>query len=267
MVEIYSEVPSRASILWPVRSWDGSAAQGAPALPAGHAHVYAIQLDIHRLELDPFLGVLDRAELERAERFHFERDRRRYIAGRGMLRTILGRYLGIPARRVAFTYGAAGKPALAPELAGSGLYFNLAHSEDLALMALTRDAAIGVDVEQIRVLEDFDELVARFFSAREHAAFDRLKPEEKPSAFFNLWTRKEAWLKATGEGIAHSLNRVEVTFLPGEPAGLLSLPADRNEASEWELHDLMPASGFAAALATAKTGVQLECRECVARYE
>jgi 4'-phosphopantetheinyl transferase len=148
-----------------------------------------------------------------------------------------------------FEYGPNGKPKLAAPLVESRVFFNLAHSEDLGLIALTRLGPIGIDVEQIRPVTDADELVTRFFSSRETALFQTLPTSQKNTAFFNLWTRKEAWLKATGEGIAHSLNRVEVTFLPGEPAQLLGLPETPGLKSDWALRELTPATGFVGAVA------------------
>ena len=189
------------------------------------------------------------AERERAARFHFPRDRNRFIAGRGALRQILGRYLQTDPIKLQFTYGPHGKPALAQGAEESGLQFNLAHSGGLALLAVTRSGKIGVDLERVRALKDAEGLVTRFFCPREIAAFQGLPEDQKPAAFFNLWTRKEAWLKAIGEGIGHSLNRVEVSFLPGEPARLLTLPEGPHAAARWNLRDLAPAPGFAAALA------------------
>ncbi|HYG35495.1 MAG TPA: 4'-phosphopantetheinyl transferase superfamily protein, partial [Clostridia bacterium] len=133
------------------------------------------------------------------------------------------------------------------------------HSEDLALVAVTRAGMVGVDVERVRPIEDADELVARFFSPREAETFKGLPLDQKPVAFFNLWTRKEAWLKATGEGISRSLHRVEVSFLPGEPAQLQSLPEDLTQNKSWALHDLAPAHGYAGALAVSTTNAQLSC--------
>jgi 4'-phosphopantetheinyl transferase len=114
-------------------------------------------------------------------------------------------------------------------------------------------------VERVRALDDADELVARFFSPRETAAYRELPSDQRPIAFFNLWTRKEAWLKATGEGIAHSLNQVEVSFLPGEPTRLLRLPRASDALPNWNLHDLSPAPGFAAAVANTGTHTRLNC--------
>jgi 4'-phosphopantetheinyl transferase len=194
-------------------------------------------------------SLLAPGEAERAARFRFEGGRHRAIAGRGQLRAVLGRCLGADPAALEFSYGPHGKPALAGVWSGSGWHFNLAHSADLALLAVTRSGPVGVDVERLRPLADAGQLVSRFFSPREDAAFRPLPEDRKAAAFFRLWTRKEAWLKATGEGIAHSLDRVEVSFLPGEPARFLSLPEGPAALSRWRLHDLDCAPGFVAALA------------------
>jgi len=178
----------------------------------------------------------------------FETHRNRFITARAVLRSLLANYLDCAPEDLQFDYGANGKPALAGRLADSGLFFNLAHSEDLALIAVTRLGPIGVDIEQIRPISDVDELVGRFFSPRENALFQSVPADQKNIAFFNLWTRKEAWLKATGEGIAHSLSRIEVTFLPGEPASLLALPETSRSNSGWVLRELLPAPGFVGAI-------------------
>jgi 4'-phosphopantetheinyl transferase len=214
-------------------------------------HVWAATLNLTPAALAASSTTLCAAEIERANRFRLMRDRNRFVAGRGLLRVLLSRYLQIEPREVKFSYGTHGKPSLGKVFAGSGLCFNLAHSHNLALLAVTTAGPVGVDVERIDPMADTRPLVARFFSARESAAFDRLPTDLKPAAFFNLWTRKEAWLKATGEGISHLLDQVEVSFAPGAPARLLSLPGDGRTAEEWDLYDLSPAPGFAAALAIA----------------
>jgi 4'-phosphopantetheinyl transferase len=209
--------------------------------------------------LAKFHATLAPVERERAARFRFERDRNRFMVGRGALREILGHYLQIDPIKVEFIYGPHGKPLLADNGREGGWQFNLAHSDALALVGVTCAGNIGVDIERIRPVNDVDELVARFFCPREIAAFHALPEEQKPIAFFNLWTRKEAWLKATGEGIGHSLNRVEVAFLPGEAARLLSLPEGPHAGDYWTLHQLDPAPGFAAALAVRAADRTLAC--------
>jgi 4'-phosphopantetheinyl transferase len=158
-----------------------------------------------------------------------------------------------------FNCSANGKPALAGEFAGAGVHINLAHSEDLALVAVTRIGAIGVDVECIRPVREMDELVARFFSARETVLFQKLRLDEKATAFFNLWTRKEALLKATGEGIPRSLSLVEVSFLPGRPARLLAIGGDASKAAEWAVCNLSPAPGFIGAIAIKAQNLTVQC--------
>lgn len=158
-----------------------------------------------------------------------------------------------------FDYSSNGKPALAGEFVGAGVHFNLAHSEDLALVAVTRIGMVGVDVERVRVTKDADELVSRFFSPRESELFRKVPTEEKPAAFFNLWTRKEALLKATGEGITRSLSLVEVSFLPGEAARLQAVAGDTAKTKEWTLRELSPAPEFAGAVAIQAENVSVLC--------
>jgi 4'-phosphopantetheinyl transferase len=229
------------AIIWPMPP-------GKVALGAIDVHVWAVSLEPPAGFIPRCAAILSPDETERATHFRFDKHRNRFIVGRAILRSLLGRYLDCPPRQLEFVYGLHGKPALAGHFA-EALHYNLAHSEDLLLVAVTRIGAIGVDVEQIRAVSEADDLVERFFSPRENGLFKILSANEKNIAFFNLWTRKEAWLKATGEGIAHSLNRVEVTFLPGESAELLALPQHSDSNSNWVLRELIPAAGFIGALA------------------
>jgi 4'-phosphopantetheinyl transferase len=119
--------------------------------------------------------------------------------------------------------------------------------------------AVGVDVERIRAIKDAEDLVERFFSPRESRLFKKLPPEKRPAAFFNLWTRKEAMLKATGEGIGSALSSVEVSFLPGEPARLLAIGGDPSHALEWSLHDFAPVSGYVGAVAMRTGAMRVRC--------
>jgi 4'-phosphopantetheinyl transferase len=203
--------------------------------------------------------MLSAEELSRAARFHFEVHRNRFITGRALVRAVLGRYLGVEPTQVEFAYGPNGKPVLAGRFASAALHFNLAHSANLALLAVTAAGPIGVDLEHIRPLDDFEELVARFFSPRESAAFQALPPAQRPAAFYNLWTCKEALLKATGEGIASLLNRVELSVLPAAPVSLLALPAQFGVPNDWTIHELCPCREFAAALAVKATNISLQC--------
>lgn len=255
MVECISNPKCRAAQA-PLRLlWEDAPEHGV--LRPSEVQVWAVELD--RPENDPsiFEAVLSSDERERAGCYHFDLHRRRFIRGRAALRLLLGEYLGFRPEKLQFSYGSNGKPFLAGAAANK-LWFNVAHSDSLALIAFAEFAEVGVDVEFVRRLPDFDDLVNRFFSQRESACFGRLQDESKSVAFFNLWTRKEALLKATGDGICNALNRVEVTFLPHEPARLLALP-DNQETCNWTLCELAPAEGYAAAFAIERRDLQLKC--------
>lgn len=231
----------------------------APHLPGLRVvHVWAASLDLPVSNLTRFKETLSKNELARAARFRFEKDRSRYIAAHGFLRKLLGAYLSIPACELEFEHSAKGKPILAGPAAGSRTQFNLAHSDHLALVAIARDAPVGIDIERIRLLPDAEELVTRFFSERERLRFKTLPEEQRNIAFFNLWTRKEAWLKATGEGISTFLDQVEVEFVPGEPARLDRVPQGFSDISSWTICDLALEPGFAAAMATPVSGALVQ---------
>jgi 4'-phosphopantetheinyl transferase len=222
-------------------------------------HVWAFRLDQPTASLPGLADVLSSEERDRAAGFHFQRHRNQFIAARGLLRIILSRYLRRAPQRLQFGYGKYGKPELRTAPNAGAVQFNLAHSETLALLAITQTAPVGVDVERIRLVEDMDELVVRFFSARENAKFQELSSDQKSEAFFNLWTRKEAWLKATGKGIGQDLHRVEVSFLPGEAARLVRVPKRLEALGQWSLHDLHPAPDFIAAVAVPPECSRLSC--------
>ncbi len=189
--------------------------------------------------------VLSPLERDRAERFHFERDRRRFINAHGALRQILGGCLDRAPEKIQFNCGPRGKP----QVEDAGFEFNLAHAEDLAVVVISTVGRVGIDLEAVRQVPEMESLVRQFFSANEAGAFADLRTADKQEAFFNLWTRKEAWLKATGEGIAHRLAEVEVSFLPHDPPALTRLPPAMGEPSEWRLLSARPAPGFVLAAA------------------
>lgn len=184
-------------------------------------------------------------ELARASRFVFDVHRDRYLAGRLALRELLGRYLDRAPGDVRFAYGPYGKP----EVPGEALRFNVAHSDDLAVIGLTEDDRLGVDVERTRALRDIDSLAGTVFSAHELDVFRSLPPASKGQAFFNCWTRKEAFVKAVGEGLSHPLDAFDVTLRPGEEARLLQVEGSPARAAGWSLLDLRPMDGWAGAVA------------------
>lgn len=210
-------------------------------------HVWRAKLHRSAGEIEEFRGMLSPDEEQRSRRFYFDRDRHDFIVGRGILRSILSGYLNIKAEKIAFEYRDRGKPGVANP-GDRAIEFNVSHSNGLALYAVTRDRPIGIDVEYLRPLRDAEQLANRFFTPPEVAAIAALAPEKKQAAFFHAWTRKEAYLKATGEGLA-GLERVEVSVSPEMPAKLLSIGGDRQLASCWFLCDIHPHPAYLAALA------------------
>jgi 4'-phosphopantetheinyl transferase len=211
----------------------------------------AIEILVTRLDapaetVDGLSGLLSDAERRRASRLVFSRDRRRFIVARAWLRQLLGARLGTAPEDIELAYGSHGKPALGPRFASSDLRFNLSHREDLAACALVEGREIGVDIEAVRVMEDADQMAEQFFSTAEQTAFRTLEPAERPLGFFNCWTRKEAFVKAMGDGLSHPLDTFDVSLIPGEPAQLLRVG---NESGDrWRMMSFSPASGFVGAV-------------------
>jgi len=193
-------------------------------------------------------ALLSGVERQRANRFAFDRDRHRFIVARALLRRLLGARLGTRPEAVELVYGPHGKPALAPRHAPADLRFNLSHSEDLAAYAFAHGREIGVDVEAVRSMCDADAIAARFFSARENQTYLSLDSRDRPRGFFHCWTRKEAFIKALGDGLSCPLDRFDVSLAPGEPARILRLARAPGDGRRWRMESFAPAAGFVAAL-------------------
>lgn len=218
-------------------------------LSPDEVHVWCASLDQPITQIQMLSETLSPDERMRAERFHFEKDRSHFVVNKGMLRTILGRYLSVEPDKLQFCYEKHGKPALA-DISGNGrICFNSSRSGGLALYAFTRNREIGVDIEHIHDISEMGQIVERFFSKRERVVFRSLPESKKKEAFFNCWTRKEALVKAIGDGLYCSLDQFDVSLSPGEPAKLLRIKGDLKEVSRWSIQDLRPASEFAAACA------------------
>jgi 4'-phosphopantetheinyl transferase len=192
-----------------------------------------LDLVVARLDIPVSAEVLSNAERERAARFTSERDRRRFSVARATLRRLLAARLGVRAEEVELVYGEHGKPALGGRCADSGLRFNVSHCEDLAVYAFARGREVGIDVETVRWFADADDVAARFFSPAEYEEYAALDALDKPRGFFNCWTRKEAFLKAIGDGLNHPLQSFDVSRVGG-----------------WEIESFVPAPGFVAAVVT-----------------
>ena len=189
------------------------------------------------------MKTLSPEEKQRAERFHFARHRRRFAAARFFLRRLLAAYTGTVAERLRFSYGPQGKPALMD----ANLHFNLSHSGELAIVALTLSRPLGVDVERLRPVADALKIARRFFSASEQEALLQTAENKRNEAFMRCWTRKEAYIKAVGGGLRIALDSFDVTL--DQPPRFLSLQNDRNTALQWSLYHLEPGPGYIGALA------------------
>lgn len=213
-----------------IHLWNASLVQPAPVI----AH---------------FATLLSADEKTRAERFYFERDRARYIVGRGLLRKILGAYLGLDPAWIELRYGPYGKPALKVGDLNHTLEFNLAHSADRALYAFCWNRALGVDLEHVRPMENQDDFAAQIFAASESALITSLDADQKQQAFFTIWTCKEAFFKASGDGLTKPIADAEITVDVGGTASLLSIAGDPQQANGWRLETFQPAASYQAALA------------------
>jgi 4'-phosphopantetheinyl transferase len=214
-------------------------------LPLDEVHVWRGRLDLPAHTLHQFQRALSPDEIGRANRFVFEKDRRHFIAGRGLLRHILSRYLQVAPAEIEFSYSEFGKPELSPP---SSLRFNVSHSGGLALYAVGHHRKVGVDIEEMRSNIEFIDLAQSFFSPLECAMLHSVPDDLVQQAFFNCWTRKEAYMKATGDGLSLPLQCFDVSLIPGEAAALIELRHSRQEASQWSMQELCPGPEFAAAL-------------------
>ena len=225
-----------------VRALAGIAQRVSVTDPA--VEVWRVPLVGSAAELERLAMLLSRDEQMRAARFQFARDRNRYIAGRGMLRVLLGSYVDAAPSAIAFASNPHGKPALAD--ATLGVHFNLAHSGNLAMIAIARDRLPGVDIESMDREVDHDALAQRFFSAREFAELQSLPHAERNRAFLKCWTCKEAVAKAIGRGLSLPLDQIEVTVGANPPRVLHMTHGDANE---WTLHPVDAGSAYVATLA------------------
>jgi 4'-phosphopantetheinyl transferase len=230
-------------------------------LAGNEAHVWLIPLS-GQDDRDPSdFSPLSEDEVQRAHRFHFDRDRFRFIAARAAMRNILAQYLGTAAGELTFSYTPKGKPGLAPDFRKPALQFNLSHSRDFALLALTRHSRVGADIEFIDSERATGDIATRFFSPAEITTLEALPAVARVEAFFQCWTRKEAYLKALGAGLSVPLDSFDVAFGPGVPPALLRLADSSSAASPWTLYDIVAPPGYAAAVAVEGLDHQLQLRE------
>ena len=222
---------------------------GPVALRAGHVDLWRVSLDDHVADLSARRAVLTSQEAARADRFAFPENRDLYVLTRGRLRTLLGGFLDVAPRSVRLRLGERGKPELDGPHRAAGVWFNVAHSGRLGCIAITTEGPVGVDVERIRPDVATSGLAERFFSAPEVAALRRLSAPAQERAFFECWTRKEAYIKALGTGLAERLDRFAVSLGPGCPAELRWVADGPTEPPQWTVSDVDVDVGYVAAMA------------------
>jgi 4'-phosphopantetheinyl transferase len=222
-------------------------------------HVWRISLDRSHHALGELEALLSPGERRRARRFRFQIHRERFVVRRGALRCILGRYLGVAPADVALVEKDLEKPFVADAQRAGDVRFNLSHSGELALVAVARGREVGVDIEQARPEVAKERIPEQFFSRREVEVLRGLPQEHQVQGFFNCWTRKEAYVKAVGEGLSLPLDSFEVSLAPDEPAALLRTRPDPREAERWAMSALLTGPDYAAALVVEGQPTGLRC--------
>jgi 4'-phosphopantetheinyl transferase len=226
----------------------------APRARRDEVHLWRAPLRPPPEELEALARTLSAEERAQAGRFRFAEHRERFIAGRGIQRALLGRYLGVEPAALVFRSGVRGKPELDGPPAGSGIRFNVTNAGDLALFAVTLGREVGIDLEPLRPVPDARALAGSFFSAVEGEALAKVPDALLHAAFLNGWTRKEALIKAVGDGLSMPLDAFDVTLVPGEPALLLASRTPGLQPSRWTLHTVDAGPDWVAALVVEGTG-------------
>ena len=223
-------------------------------LPDDEVHVWRVSLDVSARQRGELEDSLSTEERERADRFKCDTHKHQFSATRGYVRKIIGGYLNESPADIQFSYSPQGKPVLAYPDTGGNFNFNVSHSHEVALFAFCLNRRVGVDIEQNRTISHADEMAERFFSPREYNAIRSLSPNEKQQTFLHFWTLKEAYLKATGEGLS-GLQHADI--FPGKPLTTITDPS--HDSLHWSILSLEPVAGYVAAVAVEGLGCQLRC--------
>lgn len=231
------------------------APHASPRLSEGRIHVWPVWLWASERDVASTEAALSPRERRRAGTFRFTHLRRNFLLRHGCQRALLGRYLDTAANEVPIKVQANGKPCL--ESADPDLRFNLSSSGDFAVFAFALGRELGVDIELVRPRQDLELLALQSFAREETDDWLGLPPEHRESAFFTAWTRKEAYLKAVGEGLLAPLNRVRVTLRPDEAPSLVHIGGNRCAARHWHLYSLEPAQGYTGAVAYAGDAMEV----------
>lgn len=211
-------------------------------------HVWHASLEQPANVVQKLEAVLSNDERQKAEEFRYQEHRQSFVISRGILRNLLSRYTNIQPKHIQLKYTLTGKPYLANRGETQDLSFNLSHAGLLVLYAISWGRQVGIDVECIRPMEEMNQVAHRIFSPKEYRKFQKVNQEARLKAFYNCLTRKEAFLKARGDGIYFPPQAVEVSFEPGFSARVLSIDGKEQEAKQWSMHDIKTWDGYAAAL-------------------
>ena len=233
---------------WPVFECVWGTPPSSMNITRNEIHIWRIQLDRPLKAVIPFDKILSDSERFKANKFRLERDKRQYKVSHGAMRTILGKYLGIDPQKIQYTYSPLGKPFLASDIYKKQLHFNLSHSGDYALCALTLNRSIGIDLEYMCYVPDMETMSDYFFSLKEKDLILSLSPYMRQQAFFNLWTLKEAYLKATGKGI-DNLHNIEITFSAEDLSLSIVDKKNKSKSDDWTILQLTPVYGYTSGLA------------------
>ena len=217
-------------------------------LASQEIHVWKVPLRPPEIWLKKLKNLLNGEERERAERYKAPARQEAFVTTRGMLRYILGWYLDTKPEHLKFDMGSHGKPYLVEPPTSPGISFNLAHSADLALLAITHDRQVGIDIEHHRQILDYAGMVKRICSPAEQSFLMKIPHESQLTAFLSCWTRKEAYTKAIGKGITFPLNTITVSLTRELPVKLLHVEGHADEPSRWTMCELFPGAGYSAAL-------------------
>lgn len=230
---------------------------GLPVLGPTTVHIWQVDLTLGSNGAEGYRDLLSEEENERADRFYFESDKLRFIAARATMRSILAMYLSVTPKEIVFSYGPNGKPELSPLSEKPALRFNLSHSRDRALFALTSSCRVGADIEFMDRGLATDEIARRFFAPREVAALRAVCAEDRLAAFFSFWTRKEAYVKGIGKGLSLPLHTFEVSVEPECHPGRSRISGCLNHQFGWTIYDVPVGLGYSAAIAVEGSGHRL----------
>lgn len=232
----------------PLLVWDSP--PPCPLLHSDEVHVWFVSLSISKERVQEFSKTLSAEEMQRVARLRFDRDQQRFIAARGMLKRILGAYLARAPEEIRLIYGARGKPAIDDALLDGSLRFNLSHTHQSALVAVASGREVGVDLEDISRRVEAEQIVDQLLTVREQAVYRAVPQAARQELFLRYWTCKEAFAKATGEGLTMPLEQIEIVLTPNSHAQIATTNSLTTTAQSWTLHEFRPSDEEVGALVT-----------------